>query len=125
MYKEPKTTGLIEFTVLTSKKDTVSTFNLFNVDKANIILTDRQKTNLIYYPNMIPVFAKKVEKKFQESINNKKFDFIITGKCEVGFMGRKEELLFSQEIDLTKVSSLTYKTNTWLNPLKQKPWEIK
>jgi len=125
MYKEPKTAGLIEFTVLTSKKDTVSTFNLFNVDKANIILTDRQKTNLIYYPNMIPFFAKKVEKKFQESINNKQFDFIITGKCEIGFMGRKEELIFSPEIDLTKISSLTYKTNTWLNPLKQKPWEIK
>ena len=125
MYKEPKTSGLIEFKVLTSKKDTVSTFNLNNVNQAGIVLTDRQKTNLIYYPNMIPIFAKKIEEKFQELINNNDFDFIITGKCEIGFMGRSSELLFSPEIDLTNVSSLTYKTNTWLNPLKTKPWDIK
>ena len=67
MYKEPKTTGLIEFVVLSSKKDTVSTFNLYNVDKVNVILTNRQ-TNLIYYPNMIPQFAMKIEKHFQKMI---------------------------------------------------------
>lgn len=126
MYKEPVTQpGLINFTVLTSNGDTVSTFHLRNIDKANIILTDRQKTNLIYYPNMIPIFAKKIEDKFQESINNKNFDFVIHGKCEIGFMGRKPELLFSPKIDLTKISSLSHKTNLWLNPLKQKPWDFK
>ncbi len=126
MYKEPVTQpGLINFTVLTSNGDTVSTFHLGNINKANIILTDRQKTNLIYYPNMIPVFAKKIEDKFQESINNKNFDFIIHGECEIGFMGRKSELLFSPKIDLTKISSLSHKTNSWLNPLKQKPWDFK
>ena len=126
MYKEPVTQpGLINFTVLTSNGDTVSTFHLRNINKANIILTDRQKTNLIYYPNMIPVFAKKIEDKFQESINNKNFDFVIHGECEIGFMGRKPELLFSPKIDLTKISSLSHKTNSWLNPLKQKPWDFK
>ena len=125
MYKEPKTPGLIEFKVLTAKKDTVSTFNLDNINKVGIKLTDRQKTNLIYYPNMIPVFAKKIENKFQELISNTDFDFIVTGKCEIGFMGRDPELLFSPEIDLTNVSSRTCKTNTWLNPLKTKPWDIK
>ena len=126
MYKEPVTQpGLINFTVLTSSGDTVSTFHLRNINKASIILTDRQKTNLIYYPNMIPVFAKKIEDKFQESINNKNFDFIIHGECEIGFMGRNAELLFSPEIDLTKISSLSHKTNSWLNPLKQKPWDFK
>ena len=126
MYKEPVTQpGLINFTVLTSNGDTVSTFHLRNIDKANIILTDRQKTNLIYYPNMIPIFAKKIEDKFQESINNKNFDFVIHGKCEIGFMGRKPELLFSPKIDLTNISSMSHKTNLWLNPLKQKPWDFK
>ena len=126
MYKEPVTLpGLINFTVLTSNGDTVSTFHLRNIDKANIILTDRQKTNLIYYPNMIPIFAKKIEDKFQESINNKNFDFVIHGKCEIGFMGRKPELLFSPKIDLTNISSMSHKTNLWLNPLKQKPWDFK
>ena len=126
MYKEPVTQpGLINFTVLTTNGDTVSTFHLRNIDKANIILTDRQKTNLIYYPNMIPIFAKKIEDKFQESINNKNFDFVIHGKCEIGFMGRKPELLFSPKIDLTNISSMSHKTNLWLNPLKQKPWDFK
>ena len=79
MYKEPKTNGLIEFVVLSSKKDTVSTFNLYNVDKANVILTNRQKTNLIYYPNMIPQFAMKIEKHFQKMIKNSNFNFMIKG----------------------------------------------
>ena len=126
MYKEPVTQpGLINFTVLTSNGDTVSTFHLRNINEANIILTDRQKTNLIYYPNMIPIFAKKIEAEFQDSINNKNFDFVIHGECEIGFMGRKSELLFSPKIDLTKISSLSHKTNSWLNPLKQKPWDFK
>ena len=125
MYKEPKTTGLIEFTVLTSKNDTVSTFNLFNVDKANIILTSRQKTNIIYYPNMIPQFAKKVEKHFQNMIKRPDFNFIIKGRCMIGFMGRESELLFENDLDLTNISKSTYKTNTWLNPLKIKPWDLK
>jgi len=118
MYKEPKTNGLIEFTVLTLNNDTVSTFNLFNIEKANITLTDRQKTNLIYYPNMIPVFAKKTEKYFQEIINNNEFNFIIKGNCEIGFMGGESTFLFNSQLDLTKITTSTYKTNTWLNRLK-------
>ena len=53
------------------------------------------------------------------------FDFIIKGRCEISFMGRESELLFNPNIDLTKISNSTYKTNTWLNPLKQKPWDFK
>ena len=124
MYKEPKTPGLIEFTVLTLNNDTVSSFNLYNIENANIILTDRQRTNLIYYPNIIPVFAKKIENHFQGLINNYDFDFIIKGRCEIEFMGRKSEFLFDPNIDLTKASNSTYKTNTWLNTLKQKPWNF-
>ena len=125
MYKEPKTDGLVKFTVLTPTKDTVSTFNLFNIEHAKIKLTNRQRTNLIYYPNIIPTFAQKIEKHFQDSINNSDFDFIITGSCEIAFMGRDSELLFNPNIDLTKVTNSTYKTNSWLNPLKQKPWNFK
>ena len=125
MYKEPKTFGLIEFTVLTTNNDTVATFNLFNIENAKIKLTNRQRTNLIYYPNIIPVFAKKIESHFQDSINNYDFDFIINGNCEIGFMGRDSELLFNPKIDLTKITHSTYKTNNWLNPLKKKPWDYK
>ena len=125
MYKEPKTFGLIEFTVLTTNKDTVATFNLFNIENAKIKLTNRQRTNLIYYPNIIPVFAKKIENHFQDSINKSDFDFIINGNCEIGFMGRDSELLFDPKIDLTKITHSTYKTNNWLNPLKKKPWDYK
>ena len=125
MYKEPKTTGLIEFVVLSSKKDTVSTFNLYNVDKANVILTNRQKTNLIYYPNMIPQFAMKIEKHFQKMIKNSNFNFMIKGECLIGFMGREPQLLFDKNIDLTNVDKSTYKTNKWLNKLERKPWDIK
>ena len=125
MYKEPKTAGLVEFTVFTKDTTVVSTFNLFNIGNANIILTNRQRTNLIYYPNIIPAFAQKIEKHFQDSIRNFDFDFIIKGRCEISFMGRESELLFDPNIDLTKVSNSTYKTNTWLNPLKQKPWDFK
>ena len=125
MYKEPKTTGLIEFVVLSSKEDTVSTFNLYNVNKAKVILTDRQKTNLIYYPNMIPQFAMKIEKHFQKMIRNSNFNFMIKGECLVGFMGREPQLLFDKNIDLTNVDKSTYKTNTWLNKLERKPWDIK
>ena len=123
MYKEPKTSGLIEFTVLTENSDTVSTFNLFNIENANIILTNRQKTNLIYYPNLIPVFTKKLEEHFKKLINNNDFDFIIKGRCEIGFMGRDQQLLFDPDLDLTSIKN--YNTNLWLEPLKQKPWEIK
>jgi len=131
MYKEPKTEGLAKFIVLTSTNDTVSTFNLFNVDQADIILTDRQRTNLIYYPNIIPLFAKKTEKELKRKIKeankelkNKEFDLIIKATCEISFMGRKSELLFNPDIDLTNISHSTCKTNTWLFPLKQKPWDF-
>ena len=40
-------------------------------------------------------------------------------------MGREPELLFDTLLDLTKISHATHKTNTWLNPLKQKPWDVK
>lgn len=125
MYKEPKTDGLVQFTVLTTKGDTVSTFNLFNMNKADINLTDRQINNLFYYPNMIPVFAQKTEHFFQTLINNKNFDFIISATCDIGFMGRSPQSLLNSSTDLTSVSTSSWETNHWLNPLEQKPWEFK
>ena len=50
--------------------------------------------------------------------NQKANDLTIKGLCEIGFMGRDLELLFDPNIDLTKIPNSTYKTNTWLNPLK-------
>ena len=67
---------------------------------------------------MIPVFAKKTEKYFQKLINNNDFNFIIKGNCEIGFMGGESTFLFDSQLDLTKINSSTYKTNTWLNQLK-------
>ena len=40
-------------------------------------------------------------------------------------MGREPQLLFDKNIDLTNVDKSTYKTNTWLNKLERKPWDIK
>ena len=125
MYKEPKTDGLVQFTVLTTQGDTVSTFNLFNMNKADINLTDKQKNNLFYYPNMIPVFAQNTEHFFQTLINNENFDFIISATCDIGFMGRPPQSLLNSSMDLTSVSTLSCETNHWLNPLEQKPWEFK
>jgi hypothetical protein len=131
MYKEYNP-EIIKFSLLVKNIPTVmSTFNLsedtmeiakFKGERINVYLTARQKTNLFYYPNMIPVFAKKIELLIQEKAE---LDLIINGDCNVGFMGREKQFLFDTNIDLTKITSSTYKTNTWLSPLKQKPWDIK
>ena len=123
---------IIKFRLLVKNNSTImSTFNLaedpmevakFKGKKINVYLTERQKTNLFYYPNMIPEFAKKIEVLIQEKVA---VDLIINGECNIGFMGREKQLLFDPNIDLTKITNSTYKANTWLNPLKTKPWDIK
>lgn len=127
MYKEHNP-EIINFNLLVKNIPIImSNFNLsdnpmivadFEGEKINVYLTERQKTNLFYYPNIIPVLAKNIEFLIQKKI---KKDFIINGECHIGFMGREKQLLFDPNIDLTEVSNSTYKTNTWLKKLKEKP----
>jgi len=144
MYKKEQT-GIINFTLFTKNKNElieISKFNLANdttlipitnKDTIKVYLTTRQKTNILYYPNLIPTLSKKIENKIIDYLienskgrnNQKTNDFTINGLCEIGFMGRDSELLFDPNIDLTKITNSTYKTNTWLNPLKQTPWDFK
>jgi len=131
MYKEHDQ-EIIRFKLLVKNKSTImSTFHLsedpmeiaeFKGKKFNVYLTEKQKTNLFYYPNMIPIFVKKLESLIQEKVA---IDFIITGECNIGFMGREKQWLFDPNTDLTKITNSTYKTNTWLKPLQKKPWDIK
>ena len=98
-------------------------------DTLKIYLTKKQKTNILYYPNMIPAFAQKTEYLLRgfvkEKFNRESIEFIVSGNCEIMFMGRSTQLLFDTTLDLTKITNSTYKTNAWLNPLKQKPWDFK
>jgi len=147
MYKEAKP-GIIDFTLLINNKKNIVEVAKFDFsgnfvsipitskDTVKLYLTTKQKTNLLYYPNMIPVFAQKTEKKIIDFMKEKSKsrrgakanDFIITAVCEFSFMGRESQLLFDPSLDLTNENlapTKTYKTNVWLNPLKQKPWVFK
>ena len=37
---------------------------------------------------------------------------------------KKKNYYLDKKIDLTKIDKSTYKTNTWLNKLEQKPWDL-
>ena len=147
MYKEAQP-GIIDFTLLINNKKNIVEVAKFDLsgnfvsipitskDTVKLYLTTKQKTNLLYYPNMIPVFAQKTEKKIIDFMKKKSKsrrgaktnDFIITAICEFSFMGRESQLLFDPSLDLTNENlapTTTYKTNVWLNPLKQKPWVFK
>ena len=102
----------------------------FLKDSLNIHLTNRQKTNILYYPNILSVFAKKMEPKIIEFLKNKEKEIenfnapknlIINGEYQIGFMGREAQLHFDTTIDLTNIKEVpikSYSTNKWIMPLK-------
>jgi len=137
MYKETYPEDHITFYVKHPKEPVnMITFGLypgkvdFLKDSLKIHLTSRQKTNILYYPNVLSIFAKKMEPKLIEFLKNKEKEIenfnapknlIINGKYQIGFMGRETQLHFDTTIDLTNKNEVpikTYSTNTWLNPLK-------
>ena len=86
-------------------------------------LTEKQKTALFYYPDMLPVFAKKTKELIlQHNKMPDAFDIVIKAKCEMGFMGRAPQAVINSSVDLTRVSSTN--TNNWLHKLQQSPWDI-
>ena len=79
----------------------------------------------LYYPDLIPVFAKKIESIINTHTKKKynvDLDFVILAKCDIEFMGRSSQTLINTSIDLTSVSS--WNSNKWLNDLEQKPWDL-
>ena len=135
MYKKPYTDGHIQFDVFLQPNNLnlihLTTFNLYQTEKFSqdnklpkMYLTKKQKTALFYYPDMLPVFAKKTKELILGG--NKipdTFDIVIQAKCEMGFMGRAPQAVIDSSVDLTRVSSSN--TNSWLNQLKQSPWDLK
>jgi len=129
MYKEPHTTGGIAFDVHVKKnqnKQKIAHFNLSNIedfsnkyDMPNMYLTNKQKTALFYYPDMIPKFCSSVEKILKKRLSKEihgDFDIIINANCKVGFMGRSPKETINYNVDLTSTSSVDIKN--WLYELK-------
>ena len=80
------------------------------------MLTNRQYNNLKYFPDLIVPLAKKIKKEASEKFDIKNAK--ITCEYKTRFMGGDEQVLFSPELDLTKIQPNTL-TNKWLWPLKQ------
>ena len=84
-----------------------------NVEK---MLTPKQYNNLKYFPDLIVPLAKKIKLEAAEKFNIQNAKVICEYK--MGFMGQKQKLLFSPELDLSKIQTSTL-TNQWLWPLKK------
>tara|TARA_B100001250_G_scaffold386445_1_gene382988 strand:+ start:245 stop:1315 length:1071 start_codon:yes stop_codon:yes gene_type:complete len=80
------------------------------------MLTHRQYNNLKYFPDLIVPLAKKIKKEANEKFDIKNAK--ITCEYKIRFMGGAEQLLFSPELDLTKIKPNTL-SNKWLWPLKK------
>ena len=104
MYKE----SIIEYFIidkLSQKK--------YSVDISKM-LTPMQYNNLKYYPDLIIPLANKIKSEAIEKFNIKHPK--ITCNYKTSFMGGESQLLFSPEIDLTKVPSNKL-VNSWI-------WEL-
>ncbi len=84
-----------------------------NVEK---MLTPKQYNNVKYFPDLIVPLAKKIKLEATEKFNIKNPKVVCEYK--IGFMGQKQQLLFSPDLDLSKIPTNTL-TNQWLWPLKQ------
>ena len=129
MYKKPYTAGVIGFDIYLKNheyKEKIAHVNLYNLEDfadkyatSSMYLTQKQKTALLYYPDMLPIFCNQLEKVLKDYLSKKiqgNFDIIINAQCEIGFMGRESQEIINSKIDLTAESSRDVKT--WLYKLK-------
>ena len=79
------------------------------------MLTPRQYNNIKYYPDLIIPLAIKIKSEAIEKFNIRYPK--ITCSYYTSFMGKPPQLLFSDEIDLTRVPK-NQLTNKWLDKLK-------
>jgi len=79
------------------------------------MLTNKQFNNLKYYPDLIIPLAKKIKLEANEKFNIKNAK--VTCEYKMKFMNGDEHLIFSPELDLTKINE-SKKSNKWL-------WELK
>ncbi len=87
----------------------------YSVDISKM-LTPMQYNNLKYYPDLIIPLANKIKSEAREKFNIKHPK--ITCNYQTAFMGKNPQLLFSPEIDLTKISTKKL-THQWLWDLKK------
>ena len=101
MYKE----SIIDYFIVDkmSKKQ-------YHVDISKM-LTNKQYNNIKYFPDLIVPLALKIKSEAKENFNIKYAKIICTYKSK--FMGKKEQLLFSPELDLASIPKNT-RTNKWL-----------
>jgi vitamin K-dependent gamma-carboxylase len=79
-------------------------------------LNDKQYTNLMYYPDFIPIVAQYIKKVgVEKGLKNPK----VLADFKVGFNGNKKMILVDPEADLSKVK---YATGNELYWLKSKVW---
>ncbi|MGB1247864.1 MAG: HTTM domain-containing protein [Chitinophagales bacterium] len=79
------------------------------------LMTDKQYTNLIYYPNCVPVAAKYLKKiLIEKGVPNPK----VYADFKIGFQGQELQSLFSPDIDLAMINYHPHKKNDWIIPLK-------
>ena len=83
------------------------------INVANV-LTDKQYTNLIYYPDFVPVVARHLK---QELIKKGATNPKITADFKIGFMGHEMKPLFDPNLDLTTVQYHPHFKNDWIYPL--------
>ena len=83
---------------------------------ATKMLTNKQYNNLLYYPDLIVPLAKKIQLEASENFGIKSAK--ITCEYKTKFMGKNEQLLFSPELDLTKIKD-GFLNQDWLYDLKK------
>ena len=87
----------------------------YSVDISKM-LTPMQYNNLKYYPDLIIPLANKIKSEARKKFNIKHPK--ITCNYQTAFMGKNPQLLFSPEIDLTKIATKKL-THEWLWDLKK------
>lgn len=82
----------------------------------NSFLTQKQYTNLIYYPDLIPEVAKYIKKEgIRRGIKNPR----VVADYKIGFMGGEKRYLVNPDTDLSQLSSFSLSHPTWILPLNQ------
>jgi len=79
-------------------------------------LTQKQYTNLLYYPDLIPQVASYIKK---EGIRRGMVNPQVTADFSVGFMGNKQQYLFHPNLDLSQIKQHPFKNSMWILPLKK------